>query len=380
MNMNATIKKKKKKPLSVNLTAALIFALITFFIGYMIPSVIMLDSRIKGANSEISKLQEEIKEKNSEIKTLNSSIKEKDEANIALGNKITENLQTIESLNVKIKELEDDVDFAAEAAMQGEDISDSNIVRSASRLSSGQQLVIIAALFILLIFVISVTCGVIAAVKGGDSKSKEKKKRRKHGKKSGKEMPDSSDAEKNGPDADDEEVTALPEAIEDETPQEKAENITSSDEEESALAESADTKMLSVVEDAINLLYTNKLENAMDDLGGFRFGVTNFDEILSDKAAGKSFGNSENGDFVAFMHDDGQIKKLYIIPRYMTLSDSTVSLRGTVDLFDIIDEDNNLIDHGTVKINTIAKPAAFSFGQNGWAIESKGIIRAQNAH
>ncbi len=366
MATNSTIRKKKKRPLSVHLSAALILALITFFVGYLIPSVFALDARIKSAQEEITKLEQQIKDDKAEIKELKSAAKEKDDANVALGNKIAEHLQTIEALNVKIKELESDVDFAAEAAMNGDDISDSQLTKSVSRLSSGQQLVIIVALFILLIFVISVTCGIIAAVKGApeeSDKSRRKKKRKKN------------DDEDEDEDKDEDEPLEkeVPEAPVLSAPAEE----TPSDEEPAEEPQSA--SILTTINEAISLLYTNKLEDGMADIGGFKFGVTNFEEILSDTAMGKSFGNSESGDFVAFMDEEADEKKLFIIPRYMTLSDSTVSLRGTVDLFDIIDENNNEITHGTVKIKTVTRPAVFAFGSDGWAIDSKGIIRAYNS-
>ncbi len=361
MTTNSTIRKKKKKPLSVHLSAALIFALVTFLIGYLIPSVFALDARIKSAQNEITKLEQEIKDNKAEIKDLKSAAKEKDDANVALGNKIAEHLQTIEALNVKIKELESDVDFAAEAAMNGDDISDSQITKSVSRLSSGQQLVIIVALFILLIFVISVTCGIIAAVKGAPTDDSEQPKRKKKRKKNDDEDED---------EPIEEEVPAAPVLR---APAEEAPS------EEEPTDEPQSANILTTINEAISLLYTNKLEDGMADIGGFKFGVTNFEEILSDTAMGKSFGNSENGDFVAFMDEEADEKKLFIIPRYMTLSDSTVSLRGTVDLFDIIDENNNEITHGTVKIKTVTRPAVFAFGSDGWAIESKGVIRAYSS-
>ncbi len=360
MTTNSTIRKKKKKPLSVHLSAALIFALVTFFIGYLIPSVFALDGRIKSAQNEITKLEQEIKDNNAEIKELKAAAKDKDDANVALGNKIAEHLQTIDALNVKIKELESDVDFAAEAAMNGDNISGNEITKSVSRLSSGQQLVIIVALFILLIFIISVTCGIIAAVKGAPSEGSDKSRRKKKRKKN------------------EDESEYKYEPFEEEAPEASAPDEPA--EEESSEEEPADEpqsgSILTTINEAISLLYTNKLEDGMADLGGFKFGVTNFDEILSDTAMGKSFGNSENGDFVAFMNETAEEKKLFIIPRYMTLSDSTVSLRGTVDLFDIIDENNDEITRGTVKIKTVSRPAVFAFGSDGWAIESKGIIRS----
>jgi len=363
--------KKKKKPLSVTLWAALIFAVITFFVGYIIPSVFMLDSRIVSKNDEIESLNQEIKDLKSEISSLEASIKEKDEANVLLGEKISEHLQTIEALNAKVSELESDVDFAAKVAMNQESPSENQITSSVSRLSSGQQLVILLGLFILLIFVISVTCGVIAAVKGTpDPAEKEAKKKKKKEKK-----------EKKKKNAEPEE-TAKSENAEESKP-EKAEESSEPPISEESVSEpkkaeepqnpaASSDPLLDSVNSAIASLYEGKLEDGMEKLGGFKFGITNFDEVLSHKASGKSFGGSENGDFVAFMTEDGH--KLYIIPRYMALSDSAVSLRGVTDLFEMADKNGNPVPRGTVKIKAVEKPAVFEFGDGGWAISSKGEI------
>lgn len=351
----------KKKPLSVTLSAALILCIITFIIGILIPSVFLLDSRIKSANEEIDSLKATVSEQKKEISSLNASIEQKDAANITLGETISEHLITIDQLKSQISDLEGEVEFAAEAAVTGisSTAERNQLVNSMSNLSSQQLLIILSALFVLLIFIISVTCGVIATSKKNV-------------------LPAPTPEEEKLPPAE------IP-SFEEEEPLHTPDDSAPASEEEAAAPEENDVhnkekadegNNIGNVASAIEALYNNTLEDSYSSLGGFLFGITNYDDILNDTAKGKSFGNSDSGDFVAFMDSTDQIKKLYIIPRYMSLSDSTVTLRGMTDLFNIFDESANEITHGSVKIKSVDSPAVFAFGKNGWAIESKGIIQA----
>ena len=378
---------KKKKAVHIRPMAAVIFCIITFAIGYALPSFFLLDSRIESANEEISQLKQTVTEKNSEIKELNNTIKLKDEANVALGDRIEEDLQTIDGLKAKISDLESDIDFAAQAAVSGfGSISDRDTILNArSSLSTTQQMILLLALFIVFIIIISITCVVISSVRRG-------------------KKPNSNDDDEDDDDEEDEEEEApkmsrrerrrerkMKKAQEEEDAHEAvvadeaeapSENVQeeSGEEAQELQEEQEETPIASydttLIDKALDMLYDGSLEDNVDELGGFRFGVTNFEEILSDKARGKSFGNSDDGDFIAFMDSRTKTKKLYIIPRYLTLSDSAVSLRGTTDLFDIADENGNVIIHGSVKIKSVASPAIFAFGENGWAIEAKGRVTA----
>lgn len=343
----------KKRPLSITLAAALVLCLITFIIGILIPSVFLLDSRIKSANEQIDSLKTTVSEQKKEIKSLNDAIEQKDAANITLGETISEHLFTIEQLQAQIADLEGEVEFAAEAAVSGiSSYSERNqLINSMSSLSSQQVLIILAALFVLLIFIISVTCGVIATSK------------------------------KN--------VTPAPKPEEKKLPSDDFPLFEDEDEEsfreeeapapeESGTRRSDDSTGSAKVASAVEALYGNALEDSYSSLGGFLFGITNYDDVLNNTANGKSFGNSDSGDFVAFMDSADEAKRLFIIPRYMSLSDSTVTLRGMTDLFDIFDESDNEVTHGSVKIKSVDSPAVFVFGENGWTIESKGVIRALN--
>jgi hypothetical protein len=364
--------KRKKRPLSITLAAASVLAVITFIIGILIPSVFMIDSRIKSANDEISSLKETVSQQKKEISSLNEAVKQKDDANVALGDAINEHLSTIDELRTQISQLEGEVNFAAEAAVSGiSSASDKNrLLNSASRLSSQQMLIILAALFVLVIFIVSVTCGVIASLKKISSEHAPSKKDDE-----AKALPEKIEEAQESEDSvtDEESVDYTPfdeEAPNDEKPEEAEEAEPVEEEKPEKSAHSFD------ITNAIDALYKNNLETSYQDLGGFLFGITNYDDILNDKAKGKSFGNSENGDFVAFMDSSSDAKKLYIIPRSMSLSDSTVTLRGMCDLFNISDSQGNHIKNGSVKIDTVDSPAVFAFGSNGWAIESKGEIKA----
>lgn len=348
----------KKKPLSITLSAALIFCLAAFLIGILIPSVFLLDSRIKSANEEIDSLKATVSEQKKEIASLNSSIEQKDAANITLGETISEHLSTIEQLRSQISDLEGEVEFAAEAAVTGiSSVSERNqLVNSMSSLSTQQLFIILSALFVLLVFIISVTCGVIATSKKNVSPTRPVEDE----KLPSPEIPsfdDDASSDASAP-ADEAEASA-PE-----------ENDVHNNENADGAGSAGS------ISSAIEALYNNTLEGSYSSLGGFLFGITNYDDVLNDTAKGKSFGNSDSGDFVAFMDSTGQTKKLFVIPRYMSLSDSTVTLRGMTDLFTIFDESNNEITHGSVKIKSVDSPAVFAFGKNGWAIESKGIIQA----
>ncbi|MCD8048804.1 MAG: hypothetical protein LUG52_04245 [Clostridia bacterium] len=355
---------KKKKHLSLTLPAALILAVITFGIGYLLPSVFLLDSRIESANEEIDSLKAEIRENESEISSLNKQIEQKDAANIILANTIEDHLTTIDSLNAQITELEGDVDFASQVAMNG--VDSDIVVTSVSKLNSEQILIIFFALLVLLIFVVSVTCAIIASARRG-APVKEKKKDKKKKKKDEPEEETENESEE----SDAQEEAEAQEETETGESEPEPEEAEAQPEEESQTSEESD--MPERVRTAIEYLAENKLEDSVTELNGFKFGVTNFDEILSNTAKGKTFGNSENGDFIAFM-DSPAAKKLYIIPRYTALSDSAVTLRGTVDLFDLADESGNAITSGAVKIKSVNAPAVFSFGEIGWAIETKGSI------
>ncbi len=357
---------KKKKHLSLTLPAALILAVITFAVGYLLPSVFLLDSRIESANEEIDSLKAEIRENESSIASLNKQIEQKDAANIILANTIEDHLTTIDSLNAQITELEGDVDFASQVAMNN--VDSDIVVTSVSKLNSEQILIIFFALLVLLIFVVSITCAVIASARRG-APAKEKKKKKKD---EPEEEPETAVEET--------EARATPEDAA-EAGERAAEAEPSAGEEETAAEEQpkeeaedhAEEDVPERVRTAIEYLSENKLEDSVSELNGFKFGVTNFDEILSNTAKGKTFGNSENGDFIAFM-DSPSAKKLYIIPRYMTLSDSAVTLRGTIELFDLADESGSAVTSGAVKIKSVNTPAVFSFGETGWAIETKGSI------
>ncbi len=353
-----------KKPITVSLMAALIICLITFFLGFFISSVAFLDSRLESANEEISALNQTIEAKNVEIDNLNTIINQKNESNIILAETISDHLETIDTLTSRISTLESDVDYVSEVALQSENfMGGSSFISAISLLSASQQLIMLVVLFVIIIFIVSVTCGILAG------KNKQKRVYRKE--------TDNAPLEETETEEDETKEEPEEENNEDET-EEEPEPVEEEavEETEEAPSDSVPSSDLEPVKKAVELLYSNALEDEITPLGGFRFGITNFNDILSDKAKGKSFGVVDNGDFVAFMSKESAIKRLYIIPRYMALSDSTVALRGVIDLFTITDEDNNTIDHGTVKIKSINSPAIFAFGEKGWAIESKGSISA----
>ncbi len=355
---------KKKKPIMVTLVSALIGCLIAFILGFAISSFAMLDSRLESASAKNAELQETIKQKDVEIGELNAAIDKKNESNIALGEQIQAHLKTIDNLQNNVQSLETDVHNIADAALN--DSETSTPVATLASLSLSQQLILFVVLLVIIIFIISVTCSFIASKTG--EKVFKKSKKSKSSKKASKKAKINED-----------ESETIEDAPSDESIAEDEENEEDEKEELDSLADLGATKEFSfdnAVHEAIDLLYHNNLEDSISDLGGFKFGITNFEEVLSDKAKGKSFGNAENGDFVAFMSTKSAVKKLFIIPRYMSLSDSSVALRGTTDLFDICDEADNVITHGTVKIKTIDSPAVFAFGSSGWAIESKGHITA----
>ncbi|MBQ7876011.1 MAG: hypothetical protein IJ316_01855 [Clostridia bacterium] len=355
---------KKKKPIMVTLVAALIGCLIAFILGFVISSFAMLDSRLESVAAKNAELQETIKQKDVEIGELNAAIDKKNESNIALGEQIQEHLKTIDGLKNNVQSLETDVHTIADAALN--DSETPTPVATLASLSLSQQLLLFVVLLVIIIFIISVTCSIIAS-RTGEKIFKKSKKSKSDKKASKNEKIKEDEREKTEDEPSDEPISEDEEDEEDEK------------EELDSLADLGATREFSfdnAVHEAIDLLYHNNLEDNISDLGGFKFGITNFEEVLSDKAKGKSFGNAENGDFVAFMSTKSAVKKLYIIPRYMSLSDSSVALRGTTDLFDINDEADNVITHGTVKIKTIDSPAVFAFGDNGWAIESKGHITA----
>lgn len=352
---------RKKRPVCIRLSGAVILCVLTFALGYLLPSFFMLDARIESANGEISSLKDTINEKNGEIKSLKDTVKLRDEANIALGEKITENLSTIEELNARIADLEGDVELAANAAVSGiNSASERNtIANSMSHLSTTQQLILLLALFLVFIIIVSASCVLISSFKRKKNKKDEE-------------------------DEDDEIEEITEEQRQGEIPgkfgdtRETKEDIAEKPKEEAEERSEKETPAydVSLIERAVGMLYANSLEDNVSSLGGFRFGVTNFEEILSDKAKGKSFGNSEDGDFIAFMENSSGTKKLYIIPRYLNLSESAVTLRGTTDLFDITDENGKAVTGGSVKIKSVESPSVFAFGESGWGIESKGLIVA----
>lgn len=353
------MQKNNNKPIMINLVAALILCLVTFIIGFSISSFVLLDSRIESAQEKISDLNVKLDEKDAKIKELNKTIDQKNENNVTLAEKIQEQATVIEKLNSEVSNLEHDVASISEAAINSSG-NGGSVVSSLAGLNLTQQLILFAILLVLLIFIISVTCAIIAvkspAEKGGKPKKNEKAK-----------------DELNLP-AVSSETEASPDNGEDELSSSSASDSEVSEELTPSLF--SESNSIPSVTEAIDLLYHNNLEDSISELGGFKFGITNFDEILSDKSKGKAFGNCENGDFVAFMSSSSAVKKLYIIPRYLTLSDSTVALRGTTDLFSITDESGNKVTNGTVKIKSIDSPAVFACGENGWAIEAKGAISA----
>lgn len=344
----------RKKPISITLAAASVICIITFILGFVISSFAFLDSRLETANEKNAELSATITERDAEIKELKKTIEQKDENNIILGEQIQSHLATIESLNGEVSNLQSDVDTISESVINGTISPGSSLLVSFATLSTSQQLIILVVLLVIIIFIVSITCGIIATKSAPKSKKSVEK----------------APADKAHEDAHSDEEPTLEEEPTDAEPEKEI-----NEEPAEAPAQTAPVdKTLSSVARAIDLLYHNNLEDSISDLGGFKFGITNFDEILSDKSRAKSFGNSDNGDFVAFMSSSSPVKKLYIIPRNMVLSDSTVALRGIIDLFNIENESGEAITHGTVKIKTVTSPAVFACGENGWAIESKGAI------
>ncbi|MBR5536126.1 MAG: hypothetical protein IKU60_05705 [Clostridia bacterium] len=338
----------RKKPVSITLAAASVICIITFILGFVISSFAFLDSRLETANEKNAELTQTINEKDAQIKELKGVIEQKDENNIILADKIQTHLDTIEKLKSEVSHLQSDVDTISEAAINSDFGASTALLVSFSTLTPSQQLIILVLLLVILIFIISITCGIIASKSSGKSKKSVENKIEE----------------------------ALEPSSSEETEEEDSEPASEPVEEE-AIEEPTMVsfdRAIPAVEKAIDLLYHNNLEDSISALGGFRFGITNFDEILSDKRRPKSFGNSENGDFVAFMSSSQGAKKLYIIPRFLVLSDSTVALRGVTDLFDTVNEAGNVVTHGSVKIKTISSPAVFSCGDSGWAIESKGKL------
>lgn len=349
-----------KKPIMINLVAALILCLVTFIIGFSISSVVLLDSRIESANEKISDLNVKLDEKDAEIKELNKTIDQKNENNVSLAEKIQEQAAVIEKLNSNVSSLEHDVASISEAAINSQGNGGNPAVGSLADLTITQQLILFVILLVLLIFIVSATCAIIA-VKSPAAKNGKPKKRAKTADEAYLPEPAS-------------ETEALSDDLENEL--NSTADPTDEASEELAPDLSSESNLIPSVTEAIDLLYHNNLEDSISELGGFKFGITNFDEILSDKSRSKAFGNCENGDFVAFMSSSSTVKKLYIIPRYLTLSDSTVALRGTTDLFSVTDESGNKVTNGTVRIKSIDSPAVFACGENGWAIEAKGAISA----
>ncbi len=359
---------KKKKPTRVTLASALVCCIITFILGFVISSVAMSDSRVENANSKNVELQASIDEKNAEIDSLRKELDEKTENNIVLGEQIQAHLKTIDNLQSNVQNLETDVQNIADTALNG--VTAPTAIALLASLSMSQQLILLIALLVIIILIISITCGFIASVTNRKHSSEKPAKVKKHKKSKAKPAPVSEPVESTSETPEENDSSSEDESSSD------SENIEQSD---TSLADLGQTKEFSfdnAVNEAIDLLYHNNLEDNISSIGGFKFGITNFEEILSDKAKSKSFGNTENGDFVAFMSTKTPVKKLYIIPRYMSLSDSSVALRGTTDLFDVFDEADKLVTHGTVKIKTIDSPAVFAFGPSGWHIESKGHITA----
>lgn len=364
---------KKKKPATVTLVSAVVCAVIAFILGFVISSSVMSDSRVENANSKNVELQAVIDEKTAEIDSLRKELDEKTSDNITLGEQIQAHLKTIDNLQSNVQNLETDVQNIADTALNG--VTAPTAVAALASLSMSQQLILLIVLLVVIIFIISVTCGFIASVTNRKPSVKKPAKIKKHKKDKKAQKDDLS------PDTLSEPAENTDENSDDDVPSESDDTSTPENDEKSddSLADLGATKEFSfdnAVNEAIDLLYHNNLEDNISSIGGFKFGITNFEEILSDKAKSKSFGNTENGDFVAFMSTKTPVKKLYIIPRYMSLSDSSVALRGTTDLFDVFDEADKLITHGTVKIKTIDSPAVFAFGPNGWHIESKGHITA----
>lgn len=346
----------KKKPISITLVAALVLCLITFIAGFVISSFAMLDSRLEAANEKANELKDVISEKEARIEELNDIIDQKDKNNIILGDKIQLQQDTIDSLTSEVNALQSDVSYISQAAIDGTLTESALAFISFDALSLSQKLLFFFIIFVILILIISIACVLIARAA---SSKKEKK--------STPELLNEEEPENEQNEPANDEIAEADEPAGEEEPEN--DNPTADD-------TSAAPTASSVVDRAIDLLYHNNLEDSISDLSGFKFGITNFDEVLSDKSKGKSFGNSDNGDFVAFMSASGGIRRLYIIPRHLTLSDSTVALRGVIDLFNVVNEAGSSVTHGTVKIKTVDAPAVFACGENGWAIESKGKITA----
>ncbi len=363
----------KKKPVSITLAAALVICIITFILGFVISSVAFLDSRLEAANEKNAELSGIISEKDAEIKELKKTIEQKDENNIILGEQIQTHLDTIDSLNAEVSALKNDVDTISEAAINGDLNPGSSFFAAFATLGIYQQLILLLIIFVLIILIISVTCGIIASKSSGaSSEEKPRKRRAKQADSENEDSVEKPEGESVSEQAD--EPASDPSSPEDEHPS-MAESDEST-EETAVVPEQKKSGNVPAVENAIELLYRNNLEENISRLGGFKFGITNFDDVLSDKSSSKSFGNSESGDFVAFMASEASVKKLYIIPRSMVLSDSTVALRGITDLFNVTNEAGNAVTHGAVKIKEVAAPAIFACGESGWAIESKGEIIA----
>ncbi|MBQ3111161.1 MAG: hypothetical protein IJC69_08495 [Clostridia bacterium] len=351
----------RKKPISITLAAAVVICIITFILGFVISSFAFLDSRIETAKEKNAELTQSISEKEMEIKELKKAMEQKDENNILLAEQIQTHLDTIEKLNGEIANLKNDVDVISEAAINAEG-STSSFFLSFATLTLSQQLIMLVLLLVVLIFIISITCSVIASK---SSAKVGKKAKRAHREKAVEAPVEGAEAET---EAEMESDPAVENETEEELPQAPVEEV--SEEPTMPVYE----KSLPAVAKAVELLYRNKLEDSISDLGGFKFGITNFDEVLFDKRRAKSFGNAENGDFVAFMSSTESSKKLYIIPRNLVLSDSTVALRGVLDLFNLSNENGDSLTSGTIQIRKVLSPAVFACGDSGWAIESKGEI------
>ena len=340
---------QKRKPIMINLVASLIMCVVTFIIGFSISSFALLDSRLESAQEKNAELNAIIDEKDGEIKSLNEALEQKSKENVVLGEKIADQATTIEDLKSTVSSLEDDVNTISEVALGGNNVT-GTVVTTFAALSTTQQLVFFIVLLVILILIVSITCAVISAFSSPKKAS----------------LPEKVVKKRSEPV---EEVIEDEDMVEEEIEEESEEVEPEVDEK----VEEPEAFIPKPVQEALNLLYRNNLEDSISALGGFKFGVTNFDEILSDKAKGKSFGNTENGDFVAFLSSENGVKKIFIIPRHLTLSDSTVALRGVTDLFNITDG-AQIVTGGTVRIKSVKAPAVFICGENGWSIESKGLI------
>ncbi|MDO4562344.1 MAG: hypothetical protein Q4C12_00770 [Clostridia bacterium] len=293
-----------RKRKKITVTGAAFFCALCLIAGYIAATM------VAASTNSVDALRTQVAEKEAQIRDLSAALVTKEEEAAAAGRKIAELDTTREKLEAQVAQLEIEVDRVAGMAIGIEPSGVPAETHNDNGTSQWMRWLIVLCLAT--IFIISLAFAVSLLFKKDDR-------------------------------------------VEEDKPQKEKKSKKHSEKESTA-------------KKATEYLLNGTLDEKLEALGGFVFGVTE----SSDGA--RSFGNTQNGAFAAFTEEGGRI--LTVIPKRIHFLVSELDEMGVNDLFRVRSTTEDGLGTGEIRIEDVVYTAQFEHSEDGWAMAARGDIYA----